>query len=81
MLVITTGVIGATGIDPEVVKAMKEVKAAWANINLEGFDECIKENWDYVFIINHCIEPEDARFTGNVLHCNNLQLKEESSFQ
>ena len=79
MLVVTSGVIGATDIDPEVVKAMKEVKAAWANINLESFDESIKENWDYVFIINHCIEPKDARFIGNVLHWNNLQLKEEES--
>ena len=78
-LVVTTGEIGLTCIDPNVVKAMKEVKAAWANINLEGFDECIKQNWDYVFIINHCIEPKDARFTGNVLHWCNLQLNEETS--
>ena len=76
MTVVAVGEIGASILDGEAVKVMKEVKVTLDKECIGTFGHCKTKNWDYVVIINQCIKPYDEQFTGNVLHWESLQLKD-----
>lgn len=71
-----TGEERSTTLSIGVKKAMKEVGIEWSGNHIIDFKESIQLNWDYVFIVNHCIQANDKRFMGNILHWIEMPLKE-----
>lgn len=76
MTAVATGLRGETKIDAMAVKVMKAVGINLSSDHLCAYEACLNQNWDYIIIINRCIEVNDKSFSGNVLHWTELALNE-----
>lgn len=61
-------------LDPIAVDAMKEVNITLSDVNIEQYNTCLFANWDYILVINYCIDLNNPLFVGNVFKWENLEL-------
>ena len=61
-------------LDHIAAEVMDEVNISLSNENIEHYSTCLFANWDYILVINYCMELNNPLFIGNIYKWENLEL-------
>ena len=61
-------------LDHIAAEVMEEVNISISNENIEHYSTCLFANWDFILVINYCMELKNPLFIGNIYKWENLEL-------
>ncbi len=73
---VATDTIGKYSFDAEAKIAMNKMNVELSDTNVTDFNTALSKNWDFIIVVNHCIEHNDKRFVGNVMYWHTMNLHE-----